>query len=132
MKQIDSYTRPAFLRDHPPVMARMIMASNDAETTYLAGSVLGRDAKGSLCLWTKNCSGIEGILAGDVVVPANGGASVDVYIHASVVAEELIFAEGVSADDEKTALAALRDKGVYSSVTWAPKSTDSQTTEPQG
>ncbi len=62
---------------------------------------------------------MEGVLAGDVVVPASGGASADVYIHASVVAEELIFADGVSAEDEKRALAALRDKGVYSSVTWA-------------
>lgn len=130
MKNTDSYTRPAFLRDHPPVLARMILASGKEETTLLAGSVLGRDAKGSLGLWTKDSACVAGVLAGDVVVPASGGASADVYIHASVVAEELIFADGVSAEDEKKALAALRDKGVYSSVTWAggvaPAETENQ------
>lgn len=129
MKQLDSYTRPAFLRDHPPVLARMIIASGEAETTLLAGSVLGRDSSGKLVPWTKDCPDVEGILAGDVVVPASGGASADVYIHASVVAEELIFADGLSADDERRALAALRGKGIYSSVTWAEKTTENTGTE---
>lgn len=126
MKVLDSYTRPAFLRDHPPILARMVMASGEEEATFLAGSVLGRDSSGNLVPWTKDCVNVEGILAGDVVVPASGGASADVYIHASVVAEELVFAEGVSAEDEKKALAALRDKGIYSSVTWAPEAAKDQ------
>ena len=46
MQNLASYTRPAFLGDHPPVLARMIMESNGTETTCLAGSVLGRDANG--------------------------------------------------------------------------------------
>ena len=45
--------------------------------------------------------------------PAGGGATADVYVHASMVAQELIFADGVSAADEQTALAALRAKGIY-------------------
>ena len=125
MKQIDSWTRAAFLCDHPPVLARMVIASSAAETTLLAGSVLGRDATGKLGMWTKDSDCVEGILAGDVTVPASGGASADVYIHASVVADELIFADGVSADDEKQALAALRDKGIYSSVTWVKSAAQS-------
>lgn len=119
MQNLASYTRPAFLSDHPPVLARMIMESNGTETTYLAGSVLGRDANGKLGMWTASSADISGILAGDVTVPASGGASVDVYIHAYVVADALLFADGVSAADEKTALAALRLKGIYSAVTWA-------------
>lgn len=120
MKELASYTRPAFLGDHPPVLARMIMESNGTENTYLAGSVLGRDSEGKLGLWTNKSADVSGILAGDVTVPASGGASVDVYIHANVAADALIFADGVSAADEKVCLAALRLKGVYSSVTWAP------------
>lgn len=113
MHPIESYQRPAFLKDHPPIMQRMIMASTGSEATYLAGTVLGRDAGGNLGQWTASSAGMEGILAGDVTVPASGGASADVYIHASVVAQELIFADGVSAADEKTALAAMRAVGVY-------------------
>ena len=124
MQNLASYTRPAFLGDHPPVLARMIMESNGTETTCLAGSVLGRDAESA---------DISGILAGDVTVPASGGASVDVYIHAHVVADALLFADGVSAEDEKTALAALRQKGIYSAVTWAPAKTETagQTKTPE-
>lgn len=48
-----------------------------------------------------------------MTVPASGGASADVYVHASVAAQELIFADGVSAEDEKAAIAALRAVGVY-------------------
>lgn len=120
MQKLANYTRPAFLGDHPPVLARMIIESDGTETTYLAGSVLGRDSDGKLGMWTDESEEVSGILAGDVTVPVSGGASVDVYIHANVVADELIFAEGVSAADEKTALAALRLKGIYSAVTWAP------------
>lgn len=114
MQHIASYQRPAFLQDHPPVMRRMILASTDSEATYLSGTVLGRDADGKLGQWTAASTAVEGILAGDVTVPASGGASVDVYIHASVVAQELIFADGVSAADEQTALAGLRAIGIYS------------------
>jgi len=113
MQRIESYQRPAFLRDHPPVLARRVLASTGSEETYLAGTVLGRGEDGSLGLWTAASKDIEGILAGDVTVPAEGGVSVDVYIHASVVPQELIFADGVSADAEQTALAQLRAKGIY-------------------
>lgn len=121
MRNLATYACPAFLGDHPPILARMIMESDGSETTHLAGSVLGRDAEGKLGLWTSESAEIAGILAGDVTVPASGGASVDVYIHASVDARALIFADGVSSADEAVALVALRLKGVYSSVTWAPE-----------
>lgn len=133
MQNLATYTRPAFLGDHPPVLARMIMDSNGSEATYLAGSVLGRDASGKLGMWTAQSADISGILAGDVTVPASGGASVDVYIHAHVVADALIFADGVSAADEKAALVALRLKGIYSAVTWAaPKTTPPESPENGG
>lgn len=112
MRHIESYQRPAFLRDHPPILARMILASTGSEEVYLAGTVLGRDADGNLGPWTADSAGVEGVLAGDVTVLA-GGASADVYVHAGVVAQELIFADGVSAADEQTALALLRSRGIY-------------------
>ena len=43
MQHLESYRRPAFLKDHPPVMQRMILASAGSEELYLAGTVLGRD-----------------------------------------------------------------------------------------
>lgn len=111
MQRIESYQRPAFLNDHPPVLAHMLLTGGEEESTFLAGTVLGRSAE--LAAWTKESASVAGILAGDVTVPASGEALADVYIHASVVAEELIFADGVSAEDQKTAIAALRAVGVY-------------------
>lgn len=113
MQRLDSYQRPAFLKDHPPIMQRMILASTGSEEVYLAGTVLGRDSEGNLGPWKASSAGAEGILVEDTTVPAGGGMSADVYVHASVVAQELIFADGVSAADEQTALAALRAKGIY-------------------
>lgn len=65
MRNIASYSRPAFLGEHPPVLARMILESTGSEATYLAGSVLGRDARGKLAMWTGKSADITGILAGD-------------------------------------------------------------------
>ena len=113
MQHLESYQRPAFLKDHPPVMQRMILASTGSEEVYLAGTVLGRDSEGKLGPWTASSAGVEGVLVEDVTVPATGGMTADVYVHASVVAQELIFATGVSAADEQTALAALHSKGIY-------------------
>lgn len=113
MQHLESYQRPAFLKDHPPVMQTMILAGTGSEATYLAGTVLGRDSDGKLVPWTTASAGVEGILASDVTVSASGGMPADVYVHASVVARELIFADGVSDADKQTALAALRARGIY-------------------
>lgn len=120
MQELASYQRPAFLNDHPPVLARMNL-TGIAGSTLPAGAVLGRTEDGELGLWTKDRT-VAGILAADVEIPAAGTALADVYIHASVVAEELIFAAGVTAEEELQALAALRGVGIYSSVTWAAAS----------
>lgn len=122
MQELATYQRPAFLNDHPPVLARMNLTGIPG-TTLPAGAVLGRTDDGELGLWTKDRT-VTGILAGEVEVPASGNALADVYIHASVVAEELIFAEGVTDEEERQALAALRGVGIYSSVTWADASGD--------
>lgn len=117
MQEFARYQRPAFLNDHPPVLARMNLTGIPG-ATLPAGAVLGRTGDGDLGLWTKDRT-VTGILAGDLEIPASGNALADVYIHASVVAEELIFADGVTAEEELQALAALRGVGIYSSVTWA-------------
>lgn len=113
MQRIEMYQRPAFLNDHPPVLTRMILSGGEEETTFPGGTVLGRNVEGTLGAWTKESASVAGVLAGDVTVPASGEVLADVYIHASVVMEELIFADGVSAEDKKTAIAALRAVGVY-------------------
>lgn len=116
MQELARYQRPAFLNDHPPVLARMNLTGIPG-STLPAGAVLGRTEDGELGLWTRDRT-VTGILAGEVEVPASGEALADVYIHASVVAGELIFAAGVTAEEELQALAALRGVGIYSSVTW--------------
>lgn len=117
MQELARYQRPAFLNDHPPVLARMDLTGTPG-TTLPAGAVLGRTKDGELGLWTSGRT-VAGILAGDLEIPASGKALADVYIHASVVAGELVFAGGVTAGEQLQALAALRGVGIYSSVTWA-------------
>ncbi len=114
MYEIAKYQRRAFLKDHPPVMERKLIASTGTETTYLAGAVLGLKGE-KYEPWTSASDSAECVLAEDVVVPAAGDAWALAYIHAAVVASELIWAEGVSATDQKKALAELRARGLYAS-----------------
>ena len=112
MHTFAEWKMPVFLRDHPPVLRRMVLASGGSEVTHLAGTVLGRANGGDLVPWERDMD-VEGVLATDVTVPASGGITVDVYVHASVVADGLVWADGVSAEDEKAALTALRAVGIY-------------------
>lgn len=132
MQTIATYSRTAFLKDHPPVLARMELTSTGTEQTLLAGTVIGSITKttttGSgesavttstttIGAWEAAGSGetaaLLGVLAGDVTVPASGNAFADVYVHAAVVAEELQWADGVSATEQKTAIINLRAIGIY-------------------
>ena len=47
MQHIETYQRKAFLRDHPPVMVKVELASQAEEQTLLAGAVLGKSATGN-------------------------------------------------------------------------------------
>lgn len=114
MKQIAAYARRAFLKDHPPVLERKLIASTGAETTYLAGTVLGLKADKHEP-WTAASDSAECILAEDVIVPAAGDAWALAYVHAAVIASELVWADGVSATDQKKGLAELRALGLYAS-----------------
>lgn len=115
MQSLASFQRSAFLTDHPPVSRRMILTSSGSEQTLLAGTVLGShlvDSKTILGPWQPNTT-VIGVLAEDVTVPADGDAYAEVYIHAAVVASRLLWADGVSAADQHTALAALRGIGLF-------------------
>lgn len=107
MKEIARYERRVFLKDHPPVTERVLIASSGEDRTLLAGTVLGVDA-GKHDAWT---DGKEAscVLAEDVDVPAAGDAYALAYVHAALIAPELTWADGVSATDQKTALAAQRE-----------------------
>ncbi len=113
MQDLGRYQRKAFLKDHPPVAARLLIGSTGSEATLLAGSVLGLKAEdGKHYAYTAGTQAAA-ILAEDVTVPASGDIYALAYLHAAVVAPELIWAESVSADQQKTALAALRGQGIY-------------------
>ena len=115
MKKIASTERRAFLKDHPPVMERKLIASTGEEATYVPGTVLGLK-NGKYELWTTQ-SETKGIciLAEDVIVPATGDVWALTYVHAAVLASELVWAEGVSATDQKKARGDLCAAGIYAS-----------------
>jgi len=114
MKKLAEFNRRAFLKDHPPVLERKLIASIDEETTYLPGTVLGLK-EGKYTPWTTDCESVSCILAEDATVPATGDVWALAYIHAAFIASELIWAEGVSANDQKEALAEMRKIGLYGS-----------------
>ena len=114
MKQLAAYERRAFLKDHPPVMERKLIASTGEETTYLAGTVLGlKNDKHEP--WKATSDSVSAILAEDVIIPETGDVWALTYTHAAMIASELVWADGVSATDQKKALAGLRAVGLYAS-----------------
>jgi hypothetical protein len=123
MKQLATYARRGFLKDHPPVSKRVLLGSGASEVTLLAGTVLGiKSADGKYYAYTAATTG-EGtpvpvyeadcLLAEDIIVPASGDAYALAYMHAAAIESELVWADGVTADQQKTALKALRAKGIY-------------------
>lgn len=118
MQTLQTFSRVVFLKDHPPVMRRVRLTSDGEVSTFLAGSVIGEyttDGVTSVSLWSSGATTPLGILAEDVTVPATGDAFALIYEHAAVIASRLIWADGVSAADQQTAIAALRTVGVYAS-----------------
>lgn len=113
MKNLGSYQRRVFVKDHPPVLQRVLLGSTGTEHVLLAGSVLGlKEGKhGAFTTGTE----VACILAEDVTVPASGDIYALAYMHAAVIAPELVWADGVTADQQKTALTALRGVGIYAS-----------------
>jgi len=120
MQELGSYQRKSFLKDHPPVFARALLGSTGEEQTLLAGTVLGRLASGKQYAYIVDeeegpMSGMEAhsILAEDVIVPAAGDKYALTYVHAAVVAPELIWDDSVTATQQQAALAALRLLGIH-------------------
>ena len=114
MENLGRYQRRSFLKDHPPVMQRMLIASSDSEQTFLPGTVFGEKTGGKFGPWeTTDTTGC--ILAEDVVVPTAGDAYALCYVHAALVAGELIWPEALSATDQNVALGKLRSLGLYAS-----------------
>ena len=113
MKDIGSYQRRVFVKDHPPVLQRVLIGSTGTELDLLAGAVLGlKDGKHGAYASTME---VSCILAEDVTVPASGDIYALAYVHAAVITPELIWADGVTAEQQKSALAALRGVGIYAS-----------------
>jgi hypothetical protein len=123
MKQLAKYERRVFLKDHPPVTKRVLIGSTGAEYTLLAGTVLGiKAADGKSYAYTAAMTTdetpapvyeVDCLLAEDVTVPAAGDMYALAYMHAAVIAPEMLWADGVTAAQQQTALAALRSKGIY-------------------
>lgn len=115
MQTLATYSRVVFLKDHPPVLRRVRLTSSGEPAVLLAGSVIGETtAEGTTTvgLWKTGATPL-GILAEDVTVPTAGDAFALIYEHAAVIASRLIWADGVSATDQQTAIAALRGIGIY-------------------
>jgi hypothetical protein len=126
MEQIASYRRPALLKDHPPIIRRIVLSSTGTEIVLLIGAVIGHQppvAAGdnnnppavpeSVGAWTPGCDRVVGVLADDVTIPVSGGVSATVYVHADLNPDELLFAEGITAEQEKQAIAAMRGVGLF-------------------
>lgn len=122
MNHIETYSRTAFLKDHPPVLTRIEITSTGTECSLLAGTVIGSltvtaSSTTTVGAWQPateaTTSSLIGVLAGDVTVPAAGNAYADVYVHAAVVTAELTWADGLSAADQKLALSELRKLGIF-------------------
>jgi hypothetical protein len=113
-KELGSYQRRAFLNDHPPVLTRVLLGSTESEVTLLAGTVLGLDDDGKHYAYDSDFDA-SCILAEDATIPTSGDQWAMAYLHAAVVVPGLIWNDGISAADQKTALAQLRAKGIYAS-----------------
>ena len=113
MQTIGTYQRRVFVKDHPPVLQRVLIGSTGTETVLLPGTVLGlKDGKNGAYTAAHE---VSCILAEDVTVPASGDIYALAYVHAAVIAPELIWADGVTAEQQKSALTALRGVGIYAS-----------------
>jgi hypothetical protein len=126
METIASYKRPALLKDHPPIIRRIILSSTGVESTLLSGSVIGHQpyaAAGeqdnppaipeSVGEWKPGHDRVVGVLADDVTIPVAGGVSATVYVHADLNPDELLFAEGTTAEQEQQAIVAMRGVGLF-------------------
>lgn len=113
MKKLSEYKHRNFLKEHPPIMQRVLIHSTGEEEDLISGSVLGvKEEKQGLFV-----SGATPtyILAEDITVPASGDIYALAYCHAALIESELVWGDGVSATDQKEALEALRIKGLYAS-----------------
>lgn len=126
MQTIATYQRRTFLKDHPPILRRVLLGSSGAAQTLLAGSVLGLKAADSkIYLYTADTTGeapnqvavydADCILAEDVTVPAAGDIYALAYTHAAVIDSQLVWEDDVTAEQQKAALAVLRTKGIHAS-----------------
>ena len=80
-----------------------------AEGTYLAGSVLGKDASGDLEL-TTDADKAEAILLDDVTVPTGETANGPILMGGVVAEEDLVLGAGLTLDMLREP---LRDKNIY-------------------
>lgn len=71
MKTIATHERRTFLKDHPPVMQRMLLHSTGVEQDLIAGTVLG-EKDGKCGEFTSGAEAL-GILVEDTTIPARPG-----------------------------------------------------------
>ncbi len=125
MQEIASYKRRVFLKDHPVVTQRIVLSSAGTAQTLLAGTVIAAKTVTATSATTVGAyakpgdgetAALLGVLAEDVAIPAAGDAYALVYVHAAVIASELIWDDGVSAADQQAALTELRKVGVLADI----------------
>ena len=123
MQEIASYKRRVFLKDHPVVTQRVTLSSTGAARTLLAGTVIASKTVTATSPTTVGAyaqpgegesAALLGVLAEDAAIPAEGDAYALIYIHAAVIASELVWEDGLSAADQQAAILELRNIGVFS------------------
>jgi len=99
-----------------------VLSSAGTAQTLLAGTVIAAKTVTATSTTTVGAyakpgegetAALLGVLAEDVAIPAEGDAYALVYVHAAVIASELIWDDGVSAADQQAALTELRKVGVF-------------------
>lgn len=117
METLATIKNVPFLGEHPSIQQRVLLTSGDGETALVAGSVIGtatvEDTTTTGLYGAAENMTVVGILAEDIVVPAEGDAWATVYVHCSVRTAGLVWGEDVSATEQGEAIEQMRDLGIY-------------------
>jgi len=104
--------------DHQPIMDSVQLKSTGAEYTLESGTVLGviTAEDKHVQLDPAAADGSDAavcVLAMDVTVPAADDEAAPVYIHGEMLEDGLIWPDGITEAEKKTAIAQLRGVGLF-------------------
>ena len=119
MEIIASYSDEKLLREHPPIMDKIILPDTTAAPIVLKrGTVIGLNAEGLNVAFGKDMTTAMAVLAETIGIPAKSGTTpgesvASVYVHAAFMADQLIFAVDATEADIAVAVSSLKTIGCY-------------------